>query len=255
MGQSDEAQDRKPRSGIPWRWVIRGGLLMLVVGAFLYVLFAHGDRFTLASLARQEVLFRESLETRPVATYGAAYLLYVAVTALSLPFAGVMSLVYGWLFGFWAGVLLVSFASTTGATCAFVLSRYIFGSAIQQRFGDRLTTFNRALEKEGAYYLFTLRLVPVVPFFVINVVMGLTKIRPRTFWWVSQLGMLPGTFVYLFAGSSIKSLKELEQEGLPSLLTPQLFVAFLLLGLFPLAVKKVAEAVRSKTGRSGSGPE
>lgn len=255
---SNQEQDPtrgKTRVRLPWRWIVRGIVLLVVAAAGLYLFFQYRETFTLANLARQEELFRRNLETRPVVTYGAAFLLYVAVTALSLPFGAVMTVVYGWLFGLWAGLLLVSFASTAGATGAFLLSRYLFGTVIQRRYGDRLGTFNRALEREGAYYLFTLRLVPIFPFFVINAVMGLTTIRTRTFWWVSQLGMLPGTFVYLFAGASITSLGELRERGLPSLLTPQLFIAFALLGIFPLAVKKLVGAIRKRpVEAAGKGP-
>ena len=116
---------------------------------------------------------------------------------------------YGWYFGLAPAVILVSFASTSGATIAFLLSRYLFRDAIQTRFRDQLAKFNQALQREGAFYLFTLRLIPAVPFFVINVVMGLTPIRTLTFWWVSQVGMLAGTIVYVYAGSTIPSLAHL----------------------------------------------
>ena len=120
-----------------------------------------------------------------------------------------MSLAYGWFFGFVAGMVLVSFASTSGATLAFLMSRYLFRDAFEHRFGHRLKAFKEELARDGAFYLFTLRLIPAVPFFVINVVMGLTNMRVRTFWWVSQLGMLAGTCVYLYAGSSIPSIDQI----------------------------------------------
>ena len=120
-----------------------------------------------------------------------------------------MTLVVAWYFGFWKGLVLVSFASTCGATLAFLLSRYLLRDIIQSKFGERLKTFNESLDREGAFYLFTLRLIPAVPFFVINVVMGLTRIRTTTFWWISQVGMLAGTCVYVYAGSNIPSLSQL----------------------------------------------
>jgi uncharacterized membrane protein YdjX (TVP38/TMEM64 family) len=229
-----------------WRWLVRCGLLVALAIVSLYLFSEYRGEFALDRLAEREEQFRQLLDHYPVWTYAAAFVLYVAVTALALPFAAVMSLVYGWLFGFWASLVLVSFASTAGATCSFALSRYILGDAIQARFGERLQAFNASLEREGPFFLFALRLVPLFPFFVINVVMGLTPIRVRTFWWVSQVGMLPGTVVYLFAGSSIKSLGELSRQGVASIITPQLIVAFVLLGLFPLAVKQVVAAVKRR---------
>lgn len=121
---------------------------------------------------------------------------------------------------------------------AFLSTRYIFQDWVQQKFASRLQTINDAFERDGAYYLFTLRLVPAVPFFVINAVMGLTTIRILTFWWVSQIGMLPGTAVYVYAGSTVPSLHQLADNGVGQVLTWQLLLAFTLLGLFPLAIKK-----------------
>jgi uncharacterized membrane protein YdjX (TVP38/TMEM64 family) len=137
--------------------------------------------------------------------------------------------------------VLVSFASTAGATVAFLTSRYLLRESVQSKFGPRLQSFNRHLEQEGAFYLFTLRLVPLVPFFVINLVMGLTALRARTFWWVSQVGMLPGTLVYVYAGSSVPNLSQLADKGVAAVFSPsqglQLALAFTLLGIFPIAVK------------------
>jgi uncharacterized membrane protein YdjX (TVP38/TMEM64 family) len=136
---------------------------------------------------------------------------------------------------------VVSFASTAGATMAFLLSRFLFRDAIERRFGERLDKFNLALQREGPFFLFTLRLIPAVPFFVINAVMGLTPIRTWTFWWVSQLGMLAGTTVYVYAGSSVPSLQTLADAGINAVFTPaqlaQILTAFALLGMFPLAVR------------------
>ena len=132
----------------------------------------------------------------------------------------------------WVGI-----APTTGATLASLLGRCLFRDASLRKLGDRLRGFSEALERDGPFYLFTLRLIPVVPFFVINVVMGLTPIRIRTFWWVSQLGMLAGTSVYVYAGASVPDLQTLAERGAGGILTPRLVAAFVLLGLFPLAVK------------------
>lgn len=200
-----------------------------------------GDNLTLANLARQESRLREFQQRHPVLVYAAAFLVYVSVTGLSLPGATVLTLMYGWYFGLIRGVVVVSFSSTAGATLAFLLSRFLFRHMIQRRFGDRLDNFNRALEREGPFYLFTLRLIPAVPFFVINAVMGVTPVRTRTFWWVSQLGMLPATVVYVYAGSSVPSLQSLADKGVSAAFTPgqltQILVAFVLLGIFPIAVR------------------
>jgi uncharacterized membrane protein YdjX (TVP38/TMEM64 family) len=199
------------------------------------------DVLTLTRLAEQEERLRDVQARQPVFVYGAAFLLYVIVTGSSLPGATMLTLVYGWYFGIVRGVILVSFASTAGATAAFLLSRFLLRDTIQRRFGERLVWFNRALEREGPYFLFTLRLIPAFPFVVINAVMGLTPIRTWTFWWVSQLGMLAGTIVYVYAGSSVPSLQTLADDGIGAVFTPkqltQIVIAFILLGLFPLAVR------------------
>ncbi|MEM8945370.1 MAG: TVP38/TMEM64 family protein [Planctomycetota bacterium] len=200
-----------------------------------------GDALALQNLAQHESQLRNLQEQSPWLVYGAAFVTYVAVTGLSLPGAAVLTLAYGWYFGFRDATILVSFASTAGATLAFLLSRFLFRGAIRLRFGDRLANFNHSLEREGPFFLFTLRLIPAVPFFVINAVMGLTPIKTRTFWWVSQLGMLGGTAVYVYAGASVPNLQALADEGISAVFGPsqlvQIFGAFALLGVFPLAVR------------------
>ncbi len=216
--------------------------VVVTVGGFAYIQFRHA--LTLQHLAEREAELRSLQQEHAVLVYGVAFLVYVAVTGLSLPGAAVLTLTCGWFFGFWRGALLVSFASTTGATVAFLVSRFLLRDSVQQRFGDRLASFNQALEREGAFYLFMLRLIPAVPFFVINLVMGLTPIRTSTFWWVSQIGMLPGTAVYIYAGASVPNLATLAEKGAQGILSPQLLVAFALLGLVPLVLKKVVQHFR-----------
>lgn len=167
--------------------------------------------------------------------------IYIAVTALSLPGAVVLTLAGGALFGLVAGTVAVSVASTAGATLACFVSRFILQKWVQEKFADKLKAINRGVEKEGAFYLFSVRLIPVFPFFVINLVMGLTKMPLRTFFWVSQLGMLPGTIVFVNAG------KELGQiESAAGILSPSLLVSFVILGLFPITAKKIMQKVRKK---------
>jgi uncharacterized membrane protein YdjX (TVP38/TMEM64 family) len=238
----------EPQSPAPWmtaKTVRRLLLLAVAAAVFGYLFIEYRAELTLESLARREADLHEFREENPVLVYGAAFLVYVAVTGMSLPGSIPLSLTIGWLFGFWRGVLLVSFASTAGATIAFLLSRYLFRDAVRQRLGDRLADFDEALKREGPFYLFMLRLIPPVPYFLINLVMGLTPIRARTFWWVSQLGMLPGTCVVIYAASQVPSLGELADEGARGLLSPQLVVAFVLLGLFPLVVRRIAAGFRT----------
>lgn len=227
----------KPK-GFPW---MKLALLAFVAGFAIFGYMQFGDALNIESLAKQESQLREFQQQHPVLVYGIAFAIYVAVTGLSLPGAAMMSLMFAWYFGFLRGLILVSFASTTGATLAFMLSRFLFRDFIQTRFGDRLESFNQSLEREGPFFLFTLRLVPAVPFFVINAVMGLTPIKTRTFWWVSQLGMLAGTMVFIYAGSRVPSLQTLAEKGVNAVFTPrqftQIIIAFGLLGLFPLAVR------------------
>lgn len=213
--------------------------IVAVAAAFLYWQF--GSHLSLESLAQQETELRAFQTQHPVLVFAIAFLAYVVITGLSLPGAAALTMMYGWYFGFTEGLLLVSFASTLGATIAFLLSRYLFRDAILNRFGDRLTKFNESLEREGPFYLFTLRLIPAVPFFVINAVMGLTPLKVRTFWWVSQIGMLAGTAVFVYAGSSVPSLATLAEEGVNAAFSStqmtQIIAAFVLMGAFPLVAR------------------
>jgi uncharacterized membrane protein YdjX (TVP38/TMEM64 family) len=242
------AEDPQPaartESHFPWGKVALGLILLACIVAG-YVLFR--DQLSLASLAAREEQLRAWHANNPALALGIAFVLYVVVTGLSLPGATAMSLLYGWLFGFGQGVILVSFSSTSGATLAFLLSRYLLGDWIQRRHGDRLGQFNANLEREGPWYLLTLRLIPAVPFFVINVVMGLTKMRPLTFWWVSQLGMLPATCIYVWAGSSVPTLAELAEQGPGSVLRPHFLAALTALGLFPLVLRAILHWARPKS--------
>ena len=174
---------------------------------------------------------------------------YIAMAALSIPGATIVTLAAGAVFGLPLGLVLVSFASSIGATLACLLARYLFRDAVQNRFGKFLKPINQGIERDGAFYLFAMRLVPAIPFFVINLVMALTPIRLPTFYWVSQLGMLAGTAVYVNAGKEIGQLQSLED-----IVSPTLVVSFVLLGIFPLIAKKALDIIskRFKKGEAGS---
>jgi len=165
------------------------------------------------------------------------FAVYVAVTALSLPGAAILTLAGGASFGLILGTVVVSFASTIGATLAMLAARYLLRDTIQARFGRRLDEINKGIDKEGAFYLFSLRLMPAIPFFVINALMGLTRIHVVTFWWVSQLGMLPATVAYVYAGSRVPSLQKMASEGVGKVLSWQLLLAFAIIGILPLVLK------------------
>ncbi|MCB5162336.1 FAD-dependent oxidoreductase [Marinomonas algarum] len=220
----------------------KSGLLIviaaLIVGFFYFDL--H-QLLTLEGLKSGLTQFEAWRAESPLLVGGAFLLLYVIVTALSLPGAAIMTLAAGALFGLGWGLLIVSFASTIGATLAFLVARYLLQETVQKRFGDRLKALNDGVEKEGAFYLFTLRLVPLFPFFLINLLMGLTTIRAVTFYWASQLGMLAGTLVFVNAGTQLGQL-----ESLSGILSPSLLFSFVLLGVFPLLAKKLLNVIKAR---------
>ena len=176
-------------------------LLALIIAFFVFDL---GHYFSLAYLKSSQAQFAALYDNHPAAVIGVFFAIYVAVTALSFPGAAVMTLAAGAIFGLLAGTIIVSFASSIGATLAFLAARFVLRDSVQSRFGARLAEIDKGVAKEGAFYLFTLRLVPLVPFFVINLLMGLTKMKTATFYWVSQLGMLAGTLVYVNAGHAAR---------------------------------------------------
>jgi uncharacterized membrane protein YdjX (TVP38/TMEM64 family) len=169
------------------------------------------------------------------------FIVYVLTTSLSLPGASPLGIVGGALFGFWTATLVVSFASTIGATLACFVSRFLLRDWVQSKFSDKIAKVNEGIEKEGAFYLFTLRLIPIFPFWMINLVMGLTKMPLSRFYWVSQIGMLPGTMVYVNAGKELAKI-----ESVKGIFSPSLIISFALLGIFPIAVKKLVAFYRKR---------
>ena len=220
-------------------------LLLLVAMLAAIVAFLAldlGRFFTLEAVKARQVGLEAWVAARPFASAGAFFGLYVLATALSLPGAAtVMTLLGGALFGFGWGLVLVSFASSIGATLAFMAARFLFRDTVRARFGERLAALDEGVRRDGAFYLFTLRLIPVFPFFLVNLAMGLTPIATRTFYLVSQLGMLAGTAVYVNAGTALAAI-----DSVGGLLSPALVGSFALLGLFPLLAKKVVDAVAAR---------
>jgi pyruvate/2-oxoglutarate dehydrogenase complex dihydrolipoamide dehydrogenase (E3) component/uncharacterized membrane protein YdjX (TVP38/TMEM64 family) len=221
----------------------RRRLLLALIVAAIVAFFALDlqQLLTLDALRAQRTELASTIAAQPLLSAAIYFVVYVLVTALSLPAAALLTLAGGALFGFGQGLLLVSFASTLGATLAMLLARYLAREAVQARFGARLKGIDDGLAREGAFYLFALRLVPVFPFFLVNLALGLTRFPARTFFWVSQLGMLPATAVFVYAGTEIGQLTSLK-----GLISPRLLLAFALLGLLPLATKKILDALRAR---------
>ncbi|MCZ8135872.1 MAG: FAD-dependent oxidoreductase [Porphyrobacter sp.] len=211
-----------------------------------YFVFDLGAYLTLAGIKQAVVQWEAFYAENPVVVLAGFFLAYVAVTAASLPGAAIMTLAAGALFGVVTGTVLVSFASTLGATLAFLSSRYVLRDSIEARFGERLKAINAGLERDGAFYLFTLRMIPAFPFFVVNLVMGLTRIRTLTYVWVSQIGMLLGTIVYVNAGTQLARI-----DSLSGIASPQVLGSFVLLGIAPWLAKLVIGAIQRRKVYAG----
>jgi pyruvate/2-oxoglutarate dehydrogenase complex dihydrolipoamide dehydrogenase (E3) component/uncharacterized membrane protein YdjX (TVP38/TMEM64 family) len=218
--------------------IILALLVALVVAFFAFDL---GRFLSLDYIKSRQAEFTALAADKPLLVGGSFFAVYVAVCALSLPGAAIMTLAAGAIFGLGWGTLIVSFASALGATLALLASRYILRDSVQSKFGARLADIDKGIEREGAFYLFTLRLVPLFPFFIINLLMGLTKMKAWTFYWVSQIGMLAGTLVYVNAGTQLAKI-----ESLQGILSPGLIGSFVLLGVFPLVAKKIVDAIQSR---------
>ena len=214
-------------------------VLVAAIGAFFVL--DLGQYLNLAALKGAQEQLRAQAEAQPLLASLGFFAVYVAVTALSLPGAALMTLAAGAIFGLGWGLLIVSFASSVGATLAFLVSRHLLRDSIQNRYGKSLKSINQGVERDGAFYLFALRLVPAFPFFLINLVMGLTPLKTWTFYWVSQLGMLAGTAVYVNAGTQLAQIQSLGDVASPGLLG-----AFALLGIFPIIAKKLIDGLRAR---------
>ena len=218
-------------------------LVIAVIAAAVVAFFAFDLKqyFTLDYFQSQRAAIEAQVQAHPLRSGLLFFALYVAVTGLSLPGATIMTLIAGAVFGLLWGLVIVSFASTLGATLAFLVSRFLLRDWVQQRFGNKLQPINDGIARDGGFYLFALRLVPAFPFFVINLVMGLTAIRTWTFYWVSQIGMFAGTVVYVYAGTQLGEFR----------ISAGLLFAFALLGVFPLAAKKLLDALKARKVYAG----
>jgi len=221
-------------------------ILVIIVGLILAVKVFHFDQYlTLAYLKGSLDKFRTLYENHSVLVIAGYFIVYVLTTSLSLPGASPLGIAGGALFGFWTATIVVSFASTIGATLACLVSRFLLRDWIQNNFGDKIAKVNEGIEKEGAFYLFTLRLIPVFPFWMINLAMGLSKISLARFYWVSQIGMLPGTMVFVNAGKELAKI-----ESVKGIFSPSLIISFALIGLLPLIVKKLIALYRFRRNKS-----
>lgn len=219
-------------------------LLIIAVAGFFIADLDHYFSLAGARALQGEVLVWRT--EQPILLAAIMFVVYVAIAALSLPGAAVMTLLVGASFGLGWGLLIVSFASSIGATLAFLMTRYILRDSVQARFGERLQTINAGVERDGMFYLFSLRLVPVFPFFLINMLMGLTPLKTRQFYWVSQLGMLPGTVIFVNAGSQLSEL-----NSLSGILSPALLASFVLLGIFPFIAKWLLAGMKARRVYAG----
>ena len=202
-------------------------LLLLLALVIAFFAFDLGRFLSLEALKNSQASLASFYEANPLLTIGAFFLIYVVAAALSLPGAVILTLASGALFGLVIGTIVASFASSIGATLAFLASRFLLRDWIMSKFGSRLQTFNDNIEKDGAFYLFTVRLVPIFPFFLVNLGMGLTKLKTSVFYLVSQIGMLAGTAVFVNAGTQLSKL-----ESLSGILSPKIIFSFVLLGVF-----------------------
>ena len=223
------------------RWLIAFVLLGTVV-AFFALGLQH--QLSLEALRARQHALAVFGQAHPVWFAAGFFLLYVTATALSLPVASLLALAAGATFGLLEGIVLVSFASTMGATLAFLASRFVLRDAVQQRFGKRLIAVNEGMRRDGAFYLFTLHVMPVIPFFVVNLVMGLTTLPVRTFYWVSQLGMLAATVIFVNAGTQLSSL-----HSLSDILSPRIIGSLVLLGVFPLLARWIVTWAKARRGQ------
>ncbi|MBS1228097.1 MAG: associated Golgi protein [Proteobacteria bacterium] len=235
-----------PDPGAAWpRLNARRALLLAILLGLIaaYSCFDLGRLLSLDYVKSQQAAIESWRAAQPLVAALLYFAAYVAFAALSLPASALMSLLGGALFGLFWGVLLASFASSLGATLAFLASRFVLRDWVQQRYGKQLRFINCGIERDGVAYLFTLRLVPVFPFFIVNLLIGLTPLPTWTFYWVSQTGMLASALIYVNAGTQLAQI-----ETLSAIVSPTLLVSLALLGLLPLIGRKITNAIAARKG-------
>ena len=224
-------------------------IVLILLSMIILFIVLDLDRFvSLSYIKASQEKFQVLAVEHPLMVIASYMTAYILITSLSLPGAAVLTLLGGALFGLLIGTLVVSFASTIGATLACFVSRFVLRDWVQKKLGDKIVTVNEGVEREGAFYLFTLRLIPIFPFWAINLVMGLTSMPLRTFYWVSQIGMLAGTLVYVNAGKELAKI-----SSLSDILSFSLILSFVLLGILPLTAKKVFHFYKNRVERVAQG--
>lgn len=225
----------------PKRWVWVGLIVVVLIAIFLYFHFDLGHRLSLDVLKQSRDGLVALYQQHPSLTLAAFFGLYVAMAALSIPGATIFTLASGTIFGLAVGLVVVSFAASVGATLAFLTSRYLLRDTVQSKFSRQLGAINEGMQRDGTFYLLTLRLIPAFPFFLVNLLVGLTPIAATRFYWVSQLGMLPATAIYVNTGTQIANIQQVSD-----VLSPGLLASLVLLGIFPLIAKSLVSAFRTR---------
>ena len=215
--------------------------LILISVVIIFYIFDMDQLLTLENIRVQQELLLNYYDQNKLLVHVTYLFIYIITTTFSLPVALALTLIGGALFGFFYGLVLVSFGSSIGATFAFLIARFIGHDLVKQKYNAQLSKFYIGFEKEGAFYLFALRMVPLFPFFIINIITALMPIKTWTFYWVSQLGMLPATTLYVFAGTQLSEMKSLSD-----IMSPRLILTFILIGLFPILIKKLIKLLKRK---------
>lgn len=223
----------------PWlkTWGFRIALLSGLVGFIGVIYYEFSEYISLGYLATQETALRDLQSQHPIASYGIAFVIYTLLLAAGVPLCALLTILCGWLFGFVPAILLASFGSTTAGALNFLGCRYLFRDGVARLLGDTLEKFNEQLKESAAFYLFITRLIPQIPFVLVNLLMGLSPIRFKTFWWVSQTAMLPALLVFVWIGTTLPNLKTISEEGMSSVLSWQLMLSLAATGLIPLAIR------------------
>lgn len=240
----------------PWlkTWGFRVAMLAAIVGLVGIMYYEFSDYLSLEYLATKEAALRDLQSQHPIASYAIVFLLYTVLLAIGVPLCALMTIICGWLFGFIPAILLASFGSTAAGALNFIGCRYFFRDWVEKTLGDTLEKFNEQLEESAAFYLFVTRLIPQIPFVLVNLLMGLSPISLKTFWWVSQLAMLPALLVFVWIGTTLPNLKTISEEGMSSVLSWQLMLSLAATGLIPLLIRFALHGYEKKKEKKKHAP-